>query len=74
MNQCGHPRCKLTPWRGRLCYTHYRESQGEAFDRTLGKFAKASIQFRTAGRAIRQVERRIPVLEKAEAENGITAA
>jgi len=23
--------CKLTAWRGRLCYTHWRESQGQFF-------------------------------------------
>lgn len=29
---CRKPGCKFVPWRGSLCYTHFRESQGFVFD------------------------------------------
>src|SRR5450759_3576101 len=32
MTYCAKPGCKLTPWRGKFCYTHWRISQGFFFD------------------------------------------
>lgn len=29
---CKKSGCKFIPWRGSLCYTHFRESQGFVFD------------------------------------------
>jgi hypothetical protein len=43
MTHCARPGCKLKPWRGRLCYRHWRESQGDVFDLQLGKFVKAEV-------------------------------
>jgi hypothetical protein len=31
-NHCKQAGCKLTPWRRRLCYTHWRIDQGFFFD------------------------------------------
>jgi hypothetical protein len=39
-DHCKQPRCKLNPWRGRLCYAHWRESQGWAFDRQQKIFVR----------------------------------
>ncbi len=41
--KCKRPNCKLTPWRGRLCYQHYREANGFAFDKGLGRFVKRDL-------------------------------
>jgi hypothetical protein len=40
MTYCTKPGCKLNAWRKRLCFTHWRESQGFVFDRTLKVFVK----------------------------------
>jgi hypothetical protein len=40
MTHCTKPACKLSAWRKRLCFTHWRESQGFVFDRTLKVFRK----------------------------------
>jgi hypothetical protein len=39
MNHCRRKDCKLIPWLRRLCYTHWRESQGFVFDGKM--FVKA---------------------------------
>jgi hypothetical protein len=41
MTHCTKPACKLSAWRKRLCFTHWRESQGFVFDRTRKVFVKA---------------------------------
>jgi hypothetical protein len=40
MTHCTKPACKLSAWRKRLCFTHWRESQGFAFDSALKVFVK----------------------------------
>jgi len=32
MNCCKQPGCQLAAWCQRLCYTHWRQNQGWAFD------------------------------------------
>ena len=41
MIRCKYFGCKLTPWRGLLCYTHWRQSQGFIFDQLRKVFVKA---------------------------------
>lgn len=41
MTHCAKSKCKLTPWHGRLCYTHWRESLGFVFNPQLKVFVKA---------------------------------
>jgi hypothetical protein len=38
MTHCA--KCNLTPWRGGLCYMHWRESQGFVFDIARKLFVK----------------------------------
>lgn len=40
MSHCKQPGCKFIPWRRRLCYQHFRESQGWFFDATRKIFVK----------------------------------
>jgi hypothetical protein len=41
VSHCAKPGCKLAPWRERLCYTHWRASEGFVFDLTRKVFVKA---------------------------------
>lgn len=41
MSRCAKSGCKLTTWRQRLCYRHWRESQGFVFDRDRKIFVKS---------------------------------
>jgi hypothetical protein len=43
MSHCKQPGCKLTPWRGRLCYQHWRESRGWIFDTQRKVFVKRGV-------------------------------
>ncbi len=47
MSRCAKSGCKFNPWRGRLCFTHWKLSQGFAFDRERKVFVK-SCNARTA--------------------------
>jgi hypothetical protein len=38
MTYCKRVGCRLTCWKDRLCYEHYRENQGFVFDRERGVF------------------------------------
>jgi hypothetical protein len=40
MTYCAKRNCKFQPWRGRLCYTHWRISQGFFFDPERKSFIK----------------------------------
>ena len=42
MKQCKQPGCKFPVWRERLCYRHWRESQGQVFDPERKVFVKRS--------------------------------
>jgi hypothetical protein len=44
MTHCTKPACKLSAWRKRLCFTHWRESQGFVFDSTLKVFVKTKAE------------------------------
>jgi hypothetical protein len=46
MTYCTKPGCKLNAWRKRLCFTHWRESQGFVFDCTLKVFVKTNAAVR----------------------------
>ena len=41
MIHCNKPDCRFEAWKGRLCYKHWRESQGFLFDPQLGMFVRA---------------------------------
>jgi hypothetical protein len=40
MSRCIKPGCKCAVWRHRLCFTHWRESQGWVFDLTRKVFIR----------------------------------
>jgi hypothetical protein len=46
VSQCTKPGCKLSAWRKRLCFTHWRESQGFVFDSALKVFVKTKAAVR----------------------------
>lgn len=71
---CAKPGCKFTQWRGQLCYAHFRASQGDVLLPASGKFAKASIQSRTAGSTSRQTKCCIPAPEKSAPESAMSIA
>ena len=44
MNHCKQPGCKFAPWRRRLCFRHWRYSQGFVFDPEQKAFIKDAPQ------------------------------
>jgi len=40
MTRCSKPGCRFYLYRGRLCYRHWRESQGFVFDAARKLFVK----------------------------------
>jgi hypothetical protein len=42
MIHCKKPECRFEAWRRRLCYRHWRESQGFVFDPELRVFVHAT--------------------------------